>query len=179
MNKFAGPGILLPVNPDQSRFFGNGKHLKILQKALDEGNISLWNDFAQAQGPGFRADLRGIDLTGENLQGVKFAKARLNMAKLEGCNLTKADLLGAELTGAILKDANLTGAKVKRTVKVVKRLPELPPDADADTLRRHRLALQQAQAERLLAERAKAEAKKKAEDERKSLRDRPLFQTED
>jgi len=167
------------VNPDQSRFFGNGKHLKILQKAIEEGNISLWNDFATAQGPGFRADLRGIDLVGENLQGVKLPKARLAEALLDGCNFSKADLLGAELAGASIKDVDFTGAKLKRTVKVVKRLPELPPDPDAETLRRHRMALQQAQAESLLAERAKKENQKKKEEERHKLRDRPLFQQED
>ncbi len=62
-------------------------------------------------GPGAyceHADLRGADLEGEDLRGVKMIFARL-----EGANLRGADLRGAQLTLANLRGVDLRGADLR------------------------------------------------------------------
>lgn len=94
-------------------------------------------------------DLRGINLAGENLDGVDLVNARLQMANLarasfrgarltnanlgeaflRNADFTEADLRGANLRGAIMENtrfdnANLVGARVsEETIAVNTELP--------------------------------------------------------
>ena len=67
----------------QSDFSGNERQLKVLMKALREDNIQTWNSFVKRSGTGFKADLKGINLSDFNLKEV---------------NLSHADLTGSDFT---------------------------------------------------------------------------------
>lgn len=58
------------------------------------------------------ADLSGQDLSFRNFQRVNLSGADLTGARLLGSNLTGADLSGANLAGARLADTDLTGANL-------------------------------------------------------------------
>jgi len=55
----------------------------------------------------YRARLTGANLTGANLQG-----AYMHRSDLQGANLTNANLTGVVLTSAFLQNANLAGANL-------------------------------------------------------------------
>jgi uncharacterized protein YjbI with pentapeptide repeats len=72
-------------------------------------------------------DLKGVNFTNMNLQGVDLYRARLtdanltgadlqgaymHRADLRGANLTNANLTGVQLTSAYLQNANLEGANL-------------------------------------------------------------------
>lgn len=57
-------------------------------------------------------DLRGIDLSQEELHGADLVRARLDWARLEDCGLTEARLDFATLSGASLAWARLDGASL-------------------------------------------------------------------
>ena len=63
-----------------------------------------------------RADLRGIDLRGEDLAGANLRGADLRGATFEGCDMTHADLRGANLSGANMCEVNLNGARLESAV---------------------------------------------------------------
>lgn len=109
------------------------KYIETLERDGVDG-WNLWRKMHPNIKPDFyRADLSGIDLTGANFSKAKFWEANLRDALLIGANLkcadfrqanlcntdfTDADLRGADLTGAelvgvILSKANLTRAKLK------------------------------------------------------------------
>ena len=99
---------------------------------IELSDISLFVDDAAAGVPScfpncFEADLRGMDMSGQNLfsnfvnadlrprgknvtnlSGADLSGANLYSAKLTGANLTGAKLYGANLYGALLSDAILT-----------------------------------------------------------------------
>ena len=60
---------------------------------------------------GERANLRGANLWGANLERANLEGANLWCANLEGANLERANLWCANLRGANLRGANLEGAK--------------------------------------------------------------------
>ncbi len=71
---------------------------------------------AGAQSP--RTDLRGHEVTQQELTGKDLRRAALGGANLDGLDLTRRDLLGADLRGASLRgidldDANLLGADLR------------------------------------------------------------------
>ncbi|WP_368667109.1 pentapeptide repeat-containing protein [Corallococcus interemptor] len=61
-------------------------------------------------------DLRGIDLTHEELPGADLVHARLDGARLDDCGLTEARLDFATLSGASLSLARLDGASLMACV---------------------------------------------------------------
>lgn len=61
-----------------------------------------------------RANLREVDLRGENLSGVKLFRANLAGADLDYINLTYTDLSKAEMIRSDLTGANLSYAKMGR-----------------------------------------------------------------
>lgn len=63
----------------------------------------------QAQG----ADLRCINLSGENLDGVDLSKARLQGANLARSSLKGAFLMGANLSDALLRRTDFTDADLR------------------------------------------------------------------
>ncbi len=67
------------------------------------------SDAARATVCGPRADHRGADLAGRDLQGVALRGASLRGACLMGADLRGATLSRADLTGADLRDARLHG----------------------------------------------------------------------
>jgi uncharacterized protein YjbI with pentapeptide repeats len=103
---------------EQPDFVGNERQLKILQKALEEENILIWNKFNNSNGPRFKANLKGINLSGltlreidlnrANLATSNFADADLRYAKLEHAILCSANLENADLRGSNLNDADLS-----------------------------------------------------------------------
>jgi hypothetical protein len=144
----------------QEDFSGNDKHYKVLRKALQENDISIWNDFSASMGPRFRADLRGIRLEGKNLAGAKLTGARLDGACLDGADLTGADLTDATLTGATFRDAKLDGTpRLKSQAKVTVRtkVAPQPESLDPETRRRLKIERMQEQAREFLVDKAKKE----------------------
>jgi uncharacterized protein YjbI with pentapeptide repeats len=142
-------------------FRGNDKHYKVLRKALLENDIGIWNTFASSMGPRFRADLRGMLLTGCNLAGARLAGARLDGACLDEADLTGTDLTGASLVGATLRDAKLDQTKMKTPARVVVKIKTSRPDTaqlDPDARRRLKIERSQEAAREFLEERAKKEA---------------------
>lgn len=72
----------------------------------------VWASSSGLQGR--RADLRGADLTSQNLSNIDLSGADLRHADLSGsylasANLKGADLAGANLEGAVLRRADLSG----------------------------------------------------------------------
>jgi uncharacterized protein YjbI with pentapeptide repeats len=61
-----------------------------------------------------KVDLEGADLTGSNLERTDLNKANLKGALLVNANLKKADLNGADLYKANLSGADLTDAKIEK-----------------------------------------------------------------
>lgn len=144
----------------QEDFSGNDKHYKVLRKALQENDISIWNDFAASMGPRFKADLRGIRLEGKNLAGAKLTGARLDGACLDGADLTGADLTDASLTGATFREAKIDGTpRLKSQMKVTVRTKSVqnPETLDPDTRRRLKIERMQEQAREFLVDKAKKE----------------------
>ena len=92
---------------DQSGFSGNERQLKVLMKAIREENIKSWNSFVKKSGVGFKADLKGINLSDFNLREVNFANADLTKADFTGSDLRRANLSGAKLRKASFHSANL------------------------------------------------------------------------
>ena len=60
------------------------------------------------------ADLRWVELTGEDLRGLSLVGARLEGAALSGADLSKADLSGARLEHARMNGARLFDTKLMR-----------------------------------------------------------------
>ncbi|MDC7241977.1 MAG: pentapeptide repeat-containing protein [Spirochaetales bacterium] len=105
---------------EQPKFVGNERQLKILQKALEEDNILIWNKFNNSNGPRFKANLKGINLSGLELKEINFSRANLSGANLYGTDLRfakldEADLSGATLESADLRNANLNDANLSKT----------------------------------------------------------------
>lgn len=83
---------------------------------------ALFGDMGFTEADLAEADMEGIVLTGTNLNGKEFQKAKLDgafltraklhKAKLNNATLVRADLTDAELIGAELNYADLTGSKV-------------------------------------------------------------------
>ena len=57
---------------DQTGFTGNERQLKVLIKALEEENILIWNKFNKQNGPRFKANLKGVNLSHLNLKKSTF-----------------------------------------------------------------------------------------------------------
>ncbi|MGF1504892.1 MAG: pentapeptide repeat-containing protein [Anaerolineae bacterium] len=78
----------------------------VAEALQNEGNFEL-------------ADLREVDLVGQEIPGARLSKADLRGAHLQGANLggaqlQGADLFGAQLQGAGLGEAQLQGADLRR-----------------------------------------------------------------
>ena len=104
----------------QEDFIGNEKHLKVLLKASEKKDISIWNNYVAEQGEGFvaylvRASLNNAILTKANLNGAWLNNAKLDGTVLWEAELNKAQLFGAELNGAILRKTELNGADLRWT----------------------------------------------------------------
>jgi uncharacterized protein YjbI with pentapeptide repeats len=92
-----------------------------LMDKIRAGGAKVWNeiDFRERQ----RFDLRGIDLSGANLenvgfsgrelQGSRFVRSNLTAAKLWATKLQEADFAGAKLPSCDLTVANLTQANFR------------------------------------------------------------------
>ncbi|MBF9018038.1 MULTISPECIES: pentapeptide repeat-containing protein [unclassified Oceanispirochaeta] len=93
---------------EQPDFVGNERQLKILQKALEEENILIWNKFNNSNGPRFKANLKGI-----NLSGLKLKEINLNRANLTAADLTATDLRFAKMEEVMLSGANLENADLR------------------------------------------------------------------
>ena len=65
-------------------------------------------------------NLKGIDLSGANLQNAQFFCTDLSEANLAGANLTGANLEYPDLSGSNLTGADLTDIKILHTI--VKRM---------------------------------------------------------
>lgn len=85
---FASACLTLPVGAE------NPKHLQQLRETKQCS----------------QCDLRGVDLSGEDLSFAVLVGANLTGANLKGANLSNADLTGANLTRADLSQANLKQA---------------------------------------------------------------------
>ncbi len=98
----------------QSDFSGNERQLKVLMKALREDNIHTWNSFVKRSGTGFKADLKGINLSDFNLREANLSNAELTGADFTGSDLRRANLSSARLTGACFHSTNLQNCKMKK-----------------------------------------------------------------
>ncbi len=65
-----------------------------------------------------RLDLRGVDLSGAQLAGLNFVRARFDGAVLRGARFTDSDLRGARLDNVIADDAEFSGAKMEQVSAV-------------------------------------------------------------
>jgi uncharacterized protein YjbI with pentapeptide repeats len=84
------------------------------QLALLKQGVEAWNKW-RSLSPGIPPDLRGADLSQEDLGGINLMKASLSGVDLSGVNLmgaslSQADLRGANLSGAYLSKADLSEA---------------------------------------------------------------------
>jgi hypothetical protein len=77
----------------------NPEHVELLRQGVD-----VWNEWRKKE------PSKIVNLSGEDLRGIKLAKANFI-----GANLTEADLSGTDLGGATLRLANLTNAKLVQT----------------------------------------------------------------
>jgi len=69
---------------------------------------------------GERADLTGVDLTGEDLSGINLSSAiltgtNLSSTDLRSTNLSSTDLRSTNLSGADLRNADLSGTDLRKT----------------------------------------------------------------
>jgi len=97
------------MNPSSPAFSGNPEHLGVLLRAVEQCDISIWNNWRMTN-PAIRPALTGVALEGAVLFEANLAEANLGNANLRGCQLMGADLRGAVLVGADLDGANLFGA---------------------------------------------------------------------
>ena len=79
--------------------------------------VAVWNQW-RADNPDVipdlsEAGLRGLDLTGANLDGAHLRDADLRGTILSRANLIRSDLAGANLFKAIVDAADLTGAELR------------------------------------------------------------------
>ena len=99
----------------------NPDHLKILQDALNQQDINIWNHWRN-QNPSTRpdlnradlsrADIREADLSGANLQGADFQLADLSNAILTRAEFNGSVIGGRQFAGNIFKNPNLSGANL-------------------------------------------------------------------
>jgi len=85
----------------------NQDHLTVLRKGVDS-----WNAWRQVH---LEPDLSGIELEGQDFDGIDFSGANLQNAKLNNCSFARANFTGARCTdasfrGCTLSEANLTDA---------------------------------------------------------------------
>ena len=85
---------------DQKNFQGQREHLRIIEEALQQKNMRIWNDWRLDNST--RPDLRGINLQGVDLTGIDFSGATLCDA-----NISFTSLSSTELSGVVLLNANL------------------------------------------------------------------------
>lgn len=81
-----------------------------------KGKINLTNVEYLKYNFEFRLNLREMDLSNLNLQGVDLRRADLRKADLTGTDFRRADLRGADLGGAVLSGTDLRGADLRNVV---------------------------------------------------------------
>src|SRR5262249_4417867 len=87
-------------------FRGNRTHLRrLLETIRAEGN-DAWNDWRKHH-PTVRPDLRGLDLSRDDVDQVNLRGLNLRSARLCGARLTGLRIWNAQLSGADLSHANL------------------------------------------------------------------------
>ena len=84
----------------------NQEHVNILRQGSE-----IWNEWL-LKNPEVLPDIRGANLSGADLRGVRLSGANLSGAVLCWADLTGADLRGAVLCGTDLNRANLSGAQL-------------------------------------------------------------------
>ena len=95
---------LLREQPD---FEGDPTHLHIILSALEDKNISLWNQWRYEHSETI-PKLSGIYLNETDLAGIDFSGANLSHASFHNANLHKADMHNADLRGVDFEKATLT-----------------------------------------------------------------------
>jgi len=93
----------------QDHFRGNRSHLRRLFDALESATPDTWNEWRKSH-PTVRPDLRGVNVQGATLSGVKLDFARLSEARLSGVRWWQARLANADLRHANFDEADLTYA---------------------------------------------------------------------
>ncbi len=84
----------------------NSDHRKILQDALDGGDITIWNKRLRGK------SLINVDLSFANLLNSDLRNANLRNANLRNANLSYSDLRNADLSFANLSSADLSFANL-------------------------------------------------------------------
>lgn len=118
---------------DQPDFKGDPKHLEIILDAINKKDISIWNNWREANIE-IIPDLKGIYLCGDDFEeecliGVNFYNTDLkyssfNKANLTNTNLNKADLHSSDLGDAILYKSNCMGATISESNLIHAHLKE-------------------------------------------------------
>lgn len=118
---------------EQPDFKGNQEHLKVIINAIDKKNISLWNNWREANRE-IIPDLKGVYLCGDDIEkeclvGTNFTSTNLkysvfNRANLTNANLNKADLYSSDLSYANLSKSNCREAIISETSLIHANLTE-------------------------------------------------------
>ena len=96
-------------------------------------------EFIRETGHGTCADLRGVQLNGEDFDNPHLGNWRLQGALLDGAELSYANLGGAVLWGAQMGDMHLKGATLNGFQN---EFTELPQSADCTTQDHQRVSCQ-------------------------------------
>jgi uncharacterized protein YjbI with pentapeptide repeats len=96
-------------------FSGKREHLRRFVDSLGEQDQKSWNQWRKKY-PNVRPDLRGLDLTIQNIRGINLHRMNLGWARLEGAQLQALTSWEVNFADADLRWANLDGADLSLSV---------------------------------------------------------------